>query len=253
MCVFYLSIHQYESSAHSPILAKTISNESWNIMNGITKMKLILIKPEAVERGGAYRFSDQIINGLRTEKELSVVGFGNAIALTCMAVQVSSNIANVSIRELSLDYIGAPALQIGGVIVILDKERVVDWNQKKKALDEKMKLDFSREGQIIVISQKLSADQVVPLSLSKLARSELLKITATGTAINRATLLALELTKGNIAKECVGIELVTLSTVEFRKESRVEQITGIEIYLRKGIQTAYTPKHKEVLKMLEQK
>jgi DNA-binding protein len=169
-----------------------------------------------------------------------------------MAVQVSSSIANVSIRELSLDYIGAPALRIGGVIVILDKERVVDWNQKKKALDEKMKLDFGREGQIIVISQKLSADQVVPLSLSKLARSELLKITAAGTAINRAVLLALELTKGNIAKECVGIELVTLSTVEFRKESRVEQITGIEIYLRKGIQTAYTPKHKEVLKMLEQ-
>jgi len=214
-------------------------------------MKLILIKPEDVEKGGAYRFSDQIINGLRTEKELAVVGYGNAIALTCMAVQVSSNIANVSIRELSLNYIGAPALRIGGIIAILDKERAIDWNKKKKALDEKMKLDFSREGQIVVISRKLSADQVIPLSLSKLTRSGLLKITATGTTINRAALLALELAKGNIAKEGAGIELVTLSTVDFKTESGVEQITGIEIYLRKGIQTVYSRKHNDVLKMLE--
>jgi len=214
-------------------------------------MKLILIKPEDVEKGGVYRFSDQIINGLRTEKELAVVGYGNAIALTCMAVQVSSNIANVSIRELSLNYIGAPALRIGGIVAILDKERAIDWNKKKKALDEKMKLDFSREGQIVVISRKLSADQVIPLSLSKLTRSGLLKITATGTTINRAALLALELAKGNIAKEGAGIELVTLSTVDFKTESGVEQITGIEIYLRKGIQTVYSRKHNDVLKMLE--
>jgi hypothetical protein len=220
---------------------------------GQQQLKLILIKPEDVAKGSAYHFSDRIINGLRTEKELCIVGFGNAIALACMAVQVSSNIANVSIKELSLDYIGAPALGIGGVIIVLDKEHEVDWNKKKKALDDKMRLDFSRDGQLIVISKQLSSDQVIPLSLAKLAKSELLKITAAGAAINRAALLALELTKGNIAKESLGIELVTLSTIDFKIESTTEQVTGMEIYLRRGIQTTYTPKHKEVLKMLEQK
>lgn len=216
-------------------------------------MQPILIKPEDVARGSAYHFSNQIINSLRTEKELCVVGFGNALALTCMAVQVSSNIANVSIKELSLDYIGATALGIGGVIIVLDKEHEIDWKKKKEAIDGTMKLDFTREGQIIVMSKNLSTDQVIPLSLSKLAKSELLKITATGVAINRAALLALELTKGNIAKEPIGIELVALTTIEFKMESRIEQITGMEIYLRKGIQTAYTQKHKDILKMLEQK
>jgi hypothetical protein len=216
-------------------------------------MKLILIKPEDVIKGSSYHFSDQIINGLRTDKELHVVGFGNAIALACMAVQVSSNIANVSVKELSLDYIGAPALGIGGIIIILNKEHEINWNQKKEILDEKMKLDFSRDGQLIVISRQLSGDQVIPLSLSKLAKSELLKITATGAAINRAALLALELTKGNIAREPIGIELAVLSTIQFGTGPTSVQGTGIEIYLKKGVRTVYTPKHKEILKMLEKK
>jgi len=216
-------------------------------------MKLILVKPEDVAKGSAYHFSHEIINELRREKELCVVGFGNAIALSCMAVQLSSNIANVSVKEMSLDYIGAPALRIGGIIIVLGKGREIDWEKKKKELEKEMRLDFSRDGQLIVISKHLSPDQVIPLSLSKLAKLELLKITATGTAINRAALLALELTKGNIAKETIGIELVGLSTIEFKTESTTVQSTGIEIYLRKGIQTAYTSKHKEILKILEQK
>lgn len=216
-------------------------------------MELILIRPEDVAKGSAYHFSDQVINMIRTEKEFTVVGFGNAIALACMAVQVSSNIANVSVKEISLDYIGAQALGIGGIIIVLGKEGEIDWSQKKKALDEKMKLDFTRDGQLIVISRKLSTDQVIPLSLAKLSKSELLKIMATGPAINRAALLALELTKGNIAREPIGIELVTLSTIELKTDSGRVQATGIEIYLRKGVTTVYTQKHREILKLLEKK
>lgn len=216
-------------------------------------MELILIRPEDVAKGSAYHFSDQVINMIRTDREFAVVGFGNAIALACMAVQVSSNIANVSIREISLDYIGAQTLGIGGIIIILGKEGKIDWSQKKKALDEKMKLDFTRDGQLIVISRNLSTDQVIPLSLAKLSKSELLKITATGPAINRATLLALELAKGNIAKEPIAIELVVLTTIEVKTQAGSIQATGIEIYLRKGITTVYTQKHQEILKMLEKK
>lgn len=224
-----------------------------HIAKGVMTMKLIIIKPEDLSKGSAYHFSDRIINELRTEKEISVVGFGNAIALSCMAVQLSSNIANVVIKGISFDYIGPPALSIAGVIIVLGKDLGVDWNKTKKELDEKMKLDFGPEGQLLVVSKQLSPNQVIPMSLSKLAKSELLKITAAGTAINRAAMLALELTKGNIAKHPVGIELITLSTIEFKTESGTVQGTGIEIYLRKGIQTRYTPKHKEILKMLEQK
>jgi hypothetical protein len=216
-------------------------------------MKLMVIKPEDVARGSAFQFSNEIINTLREDRELAVVGFGNAVALACMAVQLSSNLANVSAKEISLDYVGAPALRIGAVMVVLGRDGAVPWERKGQELDSKMKLDFSREGQIIVISKNLSPDQVVPLSLAKLARSDYLKITAAGVAINRAVPLALELSKGNIARFPIGIELVILTTIEMKKEAVPIQGTGMQIYLRKGAYTTYSPKHKEILKLLETK
>ena len=216
-------------------------------------MKLILIRPENLSKGSAHQFSDQIINELRKEKELSVVGFGNASSLACMAVQISSSIANVSISELSLDYIGAPSLGISGVFFVLDKESRIDWEKEKRKLESEMNLTFDRDGQLIIISKKLPPDKMMPLCLSKLARSELLKIAASGSSINRATSLALELTRGDITKEPVGINLVTLSTVEFQVETTTFQGTGIDIYLKKAIQTTYSEKHRQILKMLEER
>jgi len=214
-------------------------------------MRPILIRPENLGKGSAYHYSDQIINGLRTEKELSVIGFGNAISLGCMAVQISTRIANVYINELSLDYVGAPALGISGVFFVLGKKSKVDWEEEKRKLESKMKLTFEHEGQLIVVSRKLSPDKMVPLCLSKLARSESLKITAAGTSINRAASLTLELTKGDITKEPVGIRLVTLSTIEFEAEPKKTLGTGMEIYLKKGACTTYSEKHKQILRMLQ--
>ena len=214
-------------------------------------MKLIVIKPETVARGSAFQFSNQIINAIREDKELAVVGFGNATALACMAVQLSSNLAKVSPREISLDYVGAPTLGIGAVVIALDKETPIDWQKKAQELDGKMNLDFSREGQIIVISKNLSADQIIPMSLSKLSKSNYLKITAAGVAINRAVPLALELAKGDIAKFPIGVELVVLATIELKGETGTVEGTSMQIYLRKGIKTAYTPKHREIMKMLQ--
>jgi len=206
-----------------------------------------------VGRGKAHHFSDQIINELRREKELGVIGFGNAISLACMAVQISSSIANVSISELSLDYIGPPTLGISGVLFILSKESKVDWGEKKEGLESKMNLTFERDGQLVIISKNLSPDKMIPLCLSKLTKSELLKITAVGTSINRLASLTLELTKGDIAKEPVGIELVTLSTITFETEPKAFVATSLEVYLKRGIHTTYSKKHKEILKMLVQR
>lgn len=214
-------------------------------------MKLIVVKPESVARGSAFQFSNQIINALREDKELGVVGFGNATALACMAVQLSSNLARVSPEEIALDYLGAPSLGIGAVVIALSKETNVDLPKKVRELDAKLNLDFSREGQIIVISRNLSPDQVVPMSLAKLAKSDYLKITAAGVAINRAVPLALELARGDIAKFPIGIELVALETIELRGETGTVEGTSMQIYLKKGVKTVYTPKHRGIMKMLE--
>ncbi len=114
-----------------------------------------------------------------------------------------------------------------------------------------MKLNFDPDGQLIVISKSLSPDEIVPLCLSKLAKSALLKITAAGVSINRAASLALELTRGNIAKEPIGIRLLNLTTIQFQKGESKEIGTRIEIFLEKGIQTLYSEKHKQIMKLLE--
>jgi len=105
------------------------------------------------------------------------------------------------------------------------------FDHKISTDEDKMKLDFSRDDQLTVISKKLPPDQIVPINLTKLARSKLLKITATGTAINRAASLALDLTKGSIAKEPIGIEHVTLLTNEFKEESTTIQATALNFEL----------------------
>jgi hypothetical protein len=214
-------------------------------------MTLFLIKPESVEKGSVYSFSGQIINELRRQEELCVVGIGSAISLASMAVQRSCSIAKIAINELSLNYIGSPTLGLGGVFLVLNKESKRNWDSEKKKLEKGMKLSFERDGQLIIVSRNLLPEEVIPLCLSKLAKSELLKISATGNAINRAALIALELTKGDIARDELGIELVTLSTVEFEISKTNIPETAMDIFIRKGAKTFYSKKHEEILKILE--
>lgn len=216
-------------------------------------LRIVLIKPDDVSRGSVFRFSDQIINELRAENEISVVAFGNAISLACMAVQASSSIANIYVNDVTLDYLGPPSLGLGGIFFVLSKKATTNWEKEKKKIEEKMKLNFGWDGQLVIVTQRLSSDEIIPLCLSKLARIESLKIAATGTSINRAAAVAIELTKGNIAKEIFGIKLIVLSTKQSEMESKVVNETILEIYLEKGLKTPYSDGYKQVIKLLEQK
>jgi hypothetical protein len=211
---------------------------------------LLLIKQDDVQKGGVYQFSDQIINGLRKETEMFVVGVGSAISMACMAVQRASSISKVAIDEVSLDYVGSPALGLGGVFFILNKESTRDWDAEKTELEKKMKLTFEHGGQLIVVSNALSPEKAIPLSLSRLSQSDLLKISAAGSAINRAALIALELTKGNIARDRLGLCLVAISTVKHTVKETVVPETVMDIFIRKGFETVYSKKHNGILKML---
>lgn len=214
-------------------------------------LHLILVKPEDMEKGSVYHFSEQIINTLRTEDEIGVVGFGNAVSLTCMAVQLSSNIAKVLIGELTIDYVGSPTLGLAGVFFLLTKESTVDWEKRKNEIESKMKLNFEHDGQLVIITKKLPPERIIPLCLTKLSISDLLEIVATGSLINRASSIVMELTKGKIAKDIIGIKLVSLSTVKFEVEAQTILDTRMTIILEKGSKTSYSEKHKQMLKLLE--
>ena len=212
--------------------------------------ELILIRPDDIQKGGSYRFSDKIINGFRKDDEIFVVGMGNAISLACTAVQRATKLAKGKISEISLDYIGSPKLGIAGLFVVLDKESKRDLVSEGKELEKGMKLSFERDGQLLVVSNTLSPERAIPLALSRLAETDCLKISASGTAINRQVPIALELTKGNIANDDLGIILTILFTVQFEVSGKTIPETVMEIFIKKGCKTKFSKKHEQMLKML---
>lgn len=215
-------------------------------------MELITIRPEDVAKGKAAFYSDLIINKMARVEELDVVGISNAISLACSAVRMSSSVARIYIKELCLDNIEVPVLgKLGGIFFNLGRELVVDWDSRKCEIEKNMKLDFDLNGQLVVVSRNLPAEKMIPLCLWKLAKAERLKIMAAGYWINTAAALALEVTKGAISKETIGIELMTLSTQTIGPaEPKPKLATGLEIFLKKGEPTQYSKKHTAILSEL---
>jgi len=211
--------------------------------------EFILIKPDDIQKGSSYRFSDQIINSLRKVDELFVIGMGNAISLACTAVLRASSIANVKISEVAIDYVGIPKLGIGGVFFVLNKESEINWVEKKKQMEEGMNLSFERGGQLLIVSNNLPPDRAIPLALSRLADSSCLKISAAGTAINRAVSIALELTQSDISKTKLGIALVVVFTVEYTRNETTVPEAVMEIFINKS-RKSLSKKHEQMLKML---
>jgi len=214
--------------------------------------QIIFIRPEDIGKGRGFFYSDKIINEMRSAKELEVIGISNAMSLACSAVQMSSEIAAVYVKEMCLDYIPLPILQkVGGVFFTLSQQPGVDLDARKTSIEEGMKLSFDRDGQLVVVSKSLSPEKMVPLSLWKLSRAERLKLMASGRLINRAATLALEITKGSISKDPVAIELMVLSSIRFETPEGEKSATTLEIFLRKGITPTCTQRHRKVLSELK--
>lgn len=215
-------------------------------------MKIILIRPEDIGKGRVFFYRDRIINEMRTTEELAVIGISNAISLACSSVQASSRIASIYIEEVCLDYIPIPVLgKVGGIFFLLSRKPTVDWESKKTEIEKDMVFDFTREGQLVVVSRKLSPEQMVPLCLSKLSKSAKLKIMSSGFFMNRVATLALEVTKGGISKGSVAIELITLSTFEIETPDGLKTTTALEIHLKSGEKTKYTKRHRKALSLLK--
>jgi len=214
-------------------------------------MEILVIRPDDVGKGKVNVFSDVIINKMAKVDELDVIGISNGLSLACSATRMSSEFARVHIKEVFLDYLDIPILgKIAGIFFTLTGEQTVDWDSEKASLEKEMKLTFAADGQLVVISQNLPVEQMIPLCLRKLWKNDTIKIQACGAAINRAANLALEITKGKISKEVVGIALMALSTIRGTYEGKETAMTGLEIFLRKGSETKYSKHHETILDSL---
>jgi DNA-binding protein len=194
--------------------------------------------------------AEKIIYGIMEAEELSVLGISDGIYLTCAAINMAKDIANVNVNEIYLDYIDIPVLgKIESISCRLGKKQEVNY-QKLVAEEEKdMRLTIDREGQIISVGGGTSSDKLLTLSLLKFSKAEKLKIMAAGRAIIDAASLSLKLTKSQISKDAIGIDLIDLYSIETRADP-TKRTTAISFYLKKGRMTQYSKMHTDLIKKI---
>jgi hypothetical protein len=209
--------------------------------------KLIIVRPTDVSSSKTSDFAEKIISGILESGELDVIGIGDAMFLSCAAVNMATEIANVFIDEICIDTFEVPLLEkINFVSTHLSQNKKTDFDKLVKAEESEMKNPYE---QTISIARDSSLEKLLTLSLLKLSRFDRLRIMAAGGAINDAILLALRLTAGKISKDPIGIGVISLYSINTRSDD-TKKIVAISIYIKKKTETQYSKRHTELLKKI---
>ena len=195
--------------------------------------------------------AEKIISGIMDSNELDIIGISSGIYLAFASIHMARSIANIHIDELCIDYIDIPILgKIEAISCRLSKKEGVD--SKKMVVEEEkdMNLTPDRDGQVISVGHGITMEKLITLSLIKFARFKKLKLIAAGSSITESVSLALKLTKGQISKDTVCVDLIDIYSIASRNDP-AKQITATSIYLKKGLPTQYSKRHIELIKKLK--
>jgi hypothetical protein len=210
----------------------------------------LIIKPQDL----VLRLSDlseKVVLSLMKAEEFDVIGIGDAIFLACSAVNIATDIAKAHINELYVDTLEIPILgPMDTIFVRVGREPKMDIAKRIEEEEKGMALTTDRDGQLIAVRRGGRMEALVTLCLIKLSKVEKLKLVAAASAINDAVKLALQITKGPVAKETMGISFMTLYTIPSREDTQ-KKMTAISIFLRKGRKTEYSKRHEELIKKLK--
>ena len=207
-------------------------------------MSLIVVTPEQFESAGPRDLSQRIIQALTKPDIVDVVGIGTSISGVVAAVNLSSAIANVNIQSATLDYIP---------ITVIGKQEAIFFELSREEASVAFivsEFESQEEGnkilQTIWVSREDRIENVTNLILWKLSKNKLIKVVASGFAITMAVRSTLQVTTSGITKEPVSISAVTIEAIE-RRAMPSKKVPAIQIYLEKGKETVYSPRHKEVI------
>lgn len=195
--------------------------------------------------------SERVVLNLMKAEDFDVIGIGDALFLACSAVNMATDIANAHINEMYVDNLEIPILgSVAAIFIRIGREPQIDIASRIEQEEEGMTLTTERDGQLIAVRRGGRIEKLVTLCLIKLTKVEKLKIMAAASAINDAIKLALQLTKGPVAKESIGISFMNLGTIASRDDPQ-KKMTAMSIYLRKGYKTEYSKRHQELIKKLK--
>lgn len=185
--------------------------------------------------------------------EMEIIGLSSAIFLTCSGVNMATDIANVNIGEICVDYVEVPIIgEFEAILIKVGIESTVDRKKRVEEEEKGMSLTTEREGQIVAVRRGDRLERLVTLALLKFQKVDKLKLIAAATAINDAVSFALKLTEGKVAKDPIGINFIDLQTIKSREDPS-KKMTGISIYLEKGHKTVRSQWHKDFIKKLKEK
>jgi len=216
----------------------------------MSEIEPLIIKPQDL----ALRVSDlseRVVLSLMNAEEFDVIGLSDAIFLACSAVNIATEIANAHVNELYADTLEIPILgNMDTIFIRVGRESKLDIAKRTEEEEKGMILTTERDGQLVAVRRGLRMEALVTLCLIKLSKVEKLKLMAAASAINDAVRLALQITKGPVAKEPVAINFMSLYTIPSREDPQ-KKMTAISIYLEKGHKTEYSRRHQELIKRLK--
>lgn len=210
----------------------------------------MVIKPQDLSVR-VNELSERIIAGIMDNSEMEIIGLSSAMFLACSAANMASDIANVHKHEISVDYVDVPILgAFEAVLIKVGRESKVDWKKRVEEEEKGMILTTEREGQLISVRRSERVERLITLCLIKLQNVKKLKLIAAASAINDAISLVLRLTKGEVAKDPVGVSLVSLYSLPAREDA-LKKITGMSIYIKKGVETKFSSWHTSIIERLK--
>lgn len=218
----------------------------------MTKIEPLVIRPQDLSLR-VNELSEKIISGIMSNPEMEIIGLSSAIFLACSAVNMASDIANVNLNEICLDFVEVPILgKFEAILMKVGRESTVDRKKRVEKEEKGMSLTTGREGQLIAVRRGERIERLVTLCLLRFQKVDKLKLIAAATAINDAISFTLKLTEGYVAKDPIAISFIDLHTLESREDPS-KKMTGISIYLEKGRKTVRSTWHKELIEKLKRK
>jgi len=210
-------------------------------------MNPMIITPEKADAMGARDISGEIIQSLTSDEISDIIAMGSSIPRVISAINISRTIANVNIKNISLDIIPIPVYGKQEAIHI-ELSRTKEKIPKIITYFEKIEKE-NKANMMLWVSRRDSLSNITNLILTKLSKYNQIKVSASGFAIVTAINSVLQVVHSGISKEPICISAIKLDSIKGRNKGE-KLVPAIQIFLEKGKRTEYSDRHKIIIEKL---
>ena len=193
-------------------------------------MEKLVITPRYSDTKGPRELSSEIIQMLVENENFVVVGIGTSIPMVLSAINLSRNIANINLYQVSFDYIPIPLFGKQETIFI-------ELGREKKApsqiVTEFEQLDEGTKNyRTVWVSRGQDLARITDEILYKITINDNLRVMASGIAIVLTIKSVLQAIQPGISKNSLGVEAVVIESLK-RRNDATKMVPSIQIYIVK--------------------